>query len=216
MGKIFWLDPELEPHFPDTSLALDEPQGLLAAGGSLSVDWLISAYSRGIFPWFSEGEPILWWSPAPRCVLLPEQLHLSRSLEKLDRQKKYRVTENSAFETVITHCAKQRQDSGTWITPDMINAYCDLKEAGFAKSFECWNSNNELVGGLYGVSLGGVFFGESMFSFESNASKLCLKNLSQSGRYHLIDCQQETSHLKSMGATNIGQNEFETMLTQWI
>ncbi|MFT5505097.1 MAG: leucyl/phenylalanyl-tRNA--protein transferase [Gammaproteobacteria bacterium] len=215
MNKIFWLDPEFEPHFPDTSMALNEPPGLLAAGGALSVDWLISAYSKGIFPWFSEGEPILWWSPAPRCILLPEQFHLSRSLEKLDRQQKYLISESTDFGAVIRFCAKQRQDSGTWITSDMINAYCNLQKSGFAKSIECWNSNNELVGGLYGVSMGAVFFGESMFSLEPNTSKLCLKKLIQSGRYHLIDCQQETSHLKSLGASNIARDEFEAMLTEW-
>jgi leucyl/phenylalanyl-tRNA--protein transferase len=214
---IPWLDPNQPPSFPETSSALNEPNGLLAAGGALSVEWLLAAYSHGIFPWFSDDEPIIWWTPAPRTILLPENFHLSKSLRKLIRQQTYRITLNHAFSSVIQHCAETREDqAGTWIVDPMINAYLAMHQAGHAHSIECWNADDELVGGLYGISLGGVFFGESMFSRVSNASKLCLHHLIHSGDYVLIDCQMATSHLMSLGAVEVERQEFEAMLERFV
>jgi leucyl/phenylalanyl-tRNA--protein transferase len=213
---ISWLDPDAAPHFPDTRSALMEPRGLLAAGGRLSVDWLVVAYRQGIFPWFGDNEPILWWSPAPRTVLFPETFHESKSLRKLARQNRYRIGIDEDFDAVIRACAEDRQgQSGTWINEQMIAAYGDLHRAGFAHSVEC-REDNRLVGGLYGVALGRVFFGESMFSRQSNASKLCLRHLVQSGDYRMIDCQLSTEHLKSLGAAEIDRDAFEAALNRWV
>jgi leucyl/phenylalanyl-tRNA--protein transferase len=213
---IHWLDPDKPPYFPDTSEALQEPRGLLAAGGKLSLEWLLVAYRQGIFPWFSANEPILWWSPAPRTVLLPENFHLSKSLNKLSRQNRYRLSQNQAFEKVIRECAAPRDDyPGTWIVKDMIEAYIEMHRAGFANSIECWDANDQLVGGLYGITLGKVFFGESMFSKAANTSKLCLKFLLESGIYELIDCQLATEHLTSLGTIEMNREEFESMLDQY-
>lgn len=213
---IPWLDPSQAPYFPETSLALNEPNGLLAAGGSLSVEWLITAYRQGIFPWFSDNEPILWWTPAPRTILLPENFHLSKSMRKLIRQQTYRITQNQAFPSVIRHCARTREDqAGTWIVDPMINAYITMHHAGHAHSIECWDVDDQLVGGLYGISLGRVFFGESMFSDVSNASKLCLHHLTNSDNYDLIDCQMATSHLMSLGAIEVDRDQFEAMLNRF-
>ena len=212
-----WLDPVNPPYFPDTDTALDEPRGLLAAGGKLTTDWLLVAYRQGIFPWFSHREPILWWSPAPRTVIFAESFHSSRSLNKLSRKNRYRITRNQAFEAVINQCAAPRTNQpGTWIIEEMVDAYIAMHEAGFAHSIECWNSSNKLVGGLYGISLGKVFFGESMFSLEANTSKLCLKDLLESGSYHFIDCQLPTDHLTLLGATDISRDEFEQLLDQLV
>jgi leucyl/phenylalanyl-tRNA--protein transferase len=211
------LDPNQPPSFPDTSSALNEPNGLLAAGGALSVEWLLEAYRHGIFPWFGDDEPILWWTPAPRTILLPENFYLSKSLRKLIRQQTYRITLNHAFSSVIQYCAETREDqAGTWIVDPMINAYLAMHQAGHAHSIECWNADDELVGGLYGISLGGVFFGESMFSRVSNASKLCLHHLTHSDNYALIDCQMATSHLMSLGAIEVERELFEAMLNRFI
>ena len=210
---IPWLDPSNPPYFPDTASAVEEPNGLLAAGGNLNVEWLLVAYRQGIFPWFSDNEPILWWSPAPRVVLLPENFHISKSLNKLSRQNRYRITRNQDFSSVIKQCAAPREDRpGTWIVQEMIDAYVAMHKAGFAHSWECWDQEDQLVGGLYGVSLGRVFFGESMFSVTDNTSKLCLKQLVESGAYDLIDCQLATDHLKSLGAIEINRDEFESLL----
>ena len=212
---IPWLDPGAAPHFPDTRSVLAEPAGLLAAGGSLDVDWLLVAYRQGIFPWFNENEPILWWSPAPRTVLYPERFYQSKSLQKLARQQRYQVTEDQDFRAVIEACAGEREgQQGTWINTQMIEAYVDMHEAGFAHSIEC-HRDGELVGGLYGIALGKVFFGESMFSLEPNTSKLCLKYLVDSGRYEMIDCQLPTGHLRSLGAIEISRKEFENALNRW-
>jgi leucyl/phenylalanyl-tRNA--protein transferase len=212
---IPWLDPDQPPHFPDTTQAMDEPRGLLAAGGKLSTDWLLVAYRQGIFPWFSENEPILWWSPAPRTVLLPENFHSSKSLTKLSRQNRYRITQNQAFETVIRECAAPRDDQpGTWIIEAMVNAYIEMHRAGLASSIECWDSDDQLVGGLYGITLGSVFFGESMFSQVANASKLCLKYVIDSDTYEMIDCQLPTHHLSSLGAIQINRTDFESLLNK--
>lgn len=212
---IPWLQPEKSPHFPDTTSVLSEPPGLLAAGGSLDVEWLLVAYRQGIFPWFSDNEPILWWSPAPRSVLYPQKFHQSKSLLKLARQQRYEITEDQDFEAVIEACAGDRcGQSGTWITSQMIDAYIDMFTAGFAHSIEC-RDQGKLVGGLYGIALGRVFFGESMFSHAPNTSKLCLKYLVDSGRFEMIDCQMPTPHLVSLGAIEISREEFESALDRW-
>jgi len=212
---ISWIEPTLKPQFPETSTALEEPAGLLAAGGRLDVDWLLLAYSRGIFPWFNEGEPILWWSPAPRTVLYPSEFHCSRSLRKLVRQQRFRVGENNDFSAVIHACAEKRSSQqGTWINPQMVEAYIRMHRAGFARSIECYDED-ELVGGLYGIALGKVFFGESMFSRSANASKLCLHYLVERGCFEMIDCQLPTGHLHSLGAREIDRAEFEAALARW-
>ncbi|WP_305856160.1 leucyl/phenylalanyl-tRNA--protein transferase [Balneatrix alpica] len=209
-----WLDHRL--WFPPTATALDEPNGLLAAGGDLSPERLLLAYRRGIFPWFDEDSPILWWSPAPRCVLLPESLHVSRSMAKQLRRAEYEVSLNRAFSQVIAACASTPREgqSGTWIQPSMIAAYQRLHELGWAHSVEVWH-NQQLVGGLYGLAIGAAFFGESMFSLRSNASKTALiiwtRQLQQWG-CQLIDCQMRTDHLLSLGAQQFSRREFECLL----
>lgn len=212
---ISWLEPTAVPHFPQTASALSEPRGLLAAGGRLNVEWLLVAYRQGIFPWFSDNEPILWWSPAPRTVLYPADFYQSKSLQKLARRQCYRITENESFDGVIEACAAERDgQQGTWINAQMIAAYTEMHRAGFARSIEC-RRGDELVGGLYGIGLGRVFFGESMFSREPNTSKLCLRHLVESGRYEMIDCQLSTRHLESLGAAEISRDEFEAALDRW-
>ena len=213
---IPWLEPTAEPYFPDTASVLAEPAGLLAAGGTLDVEWLLVAYRQGIFPWFSENEPILWWCPAPRTVLYPRRFYQSKSLQKLARQQRYQITEDQDFEAVIEACAADREgQNGTWINSQMIDAYIEMHQAGFAHSIEC-RHQDELVGGLYGIALGRVFFGESMFSRAAYASKLCLKHLVDSGNYEMIDCQLPTGHLHSLGAIEISRDEFEAALNRWI
>tara|TARA_B110000037_G_scaffold142525_1_gene161322 strand:+ start:4790 stop:5485 length:696 start_codon:yes stop_codon:yes gene_type:complete len=201
--------------FPDISLALADPNGLLAAGGGLSPNRLLEAYSRGIFPWFEEGQPVLWWSPDPRMVLFPEDLRVSKSLRKTLNKSLYTVTLDEAFAEVIDCCAQPRGDSpGTWITDEMQTAYTQLFEAGHAHSVEVWREG-DLVGGLYGVALGQLFFGESMFSFESNASKIGLVKLVkqlQEWNYKLIDCQVSSEHLESLGAIEISREQFRLQL----
>lgn len=211
---IPWLDPNDSPHFPKTLQALTEPNGLLAAGGALSPNWLLSAYSQGIFPWFSKDEPILWWSPAPRTVFFPQQIHISRSLKKKMRKIAYQVKVDTNFKTVIERCAEPRDGQGTWITEQMQAAYLELHQAGHAHSWEFY-VDGELLGGLYGVAIGQVFFGESMFSRFSDASKITLVHLCQSGLYQLIDCQLPTDHLASLGASSLDRQEFENLLTRY-
>lgn len=206
-----WLD-NLHPEFPSVDQALTKPDGLLCAGGNLSVSTLTSAYPQGIFPWFSEGQPILWWSPDPRMVLTPDTLLVSKSLRKLIRQQKnsdrFCVTVDSNFPAVIKACAEARNISeGTWITDDMQSAYIDLHRAGFAHSIEVWSEDN-LAGGLYGIAIGRVFFGESMFSRQSNTSKLALVALLRSMLFDLVDCQVHTNHLASLGAHLIKRSAF--------
>jgi leucyl/phenylalanyl-tRNA--protein transferase len=205
---IYWLDDD-PALFPHPSQALTEPNGLLAAGGDLSPQRLLNAYSLGIFPWYNEDEPILWWSPSPRCVIRPSEFTPSKSLAKLIRKNKFEVTLDSDFEQVITHCATARTE-GTWINQDMINAYCRLHELGFAHSIEC-RLNGDLVGGLYGIALGGTFFGESMFSTVSNSSKIAFSFLCEKlthWGFTLIDCQVHSDHLESLGAYEIPQESF--------
>ncbi|MDH3326003.1 MAG: leucyl/phenylalanyl-tRNA--protein transferase [Gammaproteobacteria bacterium] len=201
--------------FPDVESAMDEPNGLLAVGGDLSVTRLLMAYENGIFPWFSQDQPILWWSPDPRMVLFPENFHIPRSLKKTIRQNKFQLTFNTRFEQVMRACAQPRPTQPeTWITDTMLRAYVKLHHEGFAHSFESWNNGN-LVGGLYGVAIGKVFFGESMFSFETDASKIAfahaVKLLTDWG-YELIDCQVASEHLAKFGASNISRKEFIQLL----
>ena len=214
--------------FPPVSRALRSPNGLLAAGGDLSASRLLDAYRNGIFPWFSPGEPILWWSPDPRMVLIPAEFRISRSLAKLLRNSAYEVRTDTAFEAVMRACAapRDRHHGGTWIGEDMIAAYCALHQLGYAHSVEVW-MEDKLVGGLYGVSIGRMFYGESMFSRVSNASKIALAHLArqlerwQFGpstgplrqaqdrlRTGMIDCQMKTPHLASLGAREIPRSEF--------
>lgn len=204
--------------FPPVASALPEPNGLLAAGGDLSPKRLLDAYSRGIFPWFNEGEPILWWSPNPRMVLFPAELRISRSLRKTLNRHAFEVRADTAFRQVMEGCAAPRRgQGGTWITPAMIRAYTQLHELGFAHSVETW-VEGRLTGGLYGVALGKVFFGESMFSRQSDASKIALAHLvRQLSRWgvKMIDCQMKTSHLASLGAREIPREEFIRKLEQW-
>jgi len=196
--------------FPSPYLASKE--GLLAIGGDLSLNRLLLAYSNGIFPWYSEGEPILWWSPDPRLVLYPAELKVSRSLKKIIKQNAFEITMDRAFEEVITECARVRLENGegTWIVADMIQAFCRLHESGLAHSVEVWQ-DNRLAGGLYGMSLGGCFFGESMFTRITNASKVALvalvKHLRPLG-FALIDCQITTAHLTRFGAREISRSRY--------
>jgi len=203
--------------FPALERALREPNGLLAAGGDLSAERLIAAYRHGCFPWFSEGQPLLWWSPDPRTVLFPEEFHLSRSLAKLLRQQRYRVTFDQDFAAVIEGCASPRDYAdGTWITDSMRVAYLELHRRGLAHSVEVWDGE-QLVGGLYGLAMGQLFFGESMFSRADNASKIGFATLVSKLRdwgFVLIDCQMPTRHLHSFGARPIARAEFARYLQQ--
>jgi leucyl/phenylalanyl-tRNA--protein transferase len=194
--------------FPELSEASEE--GILAIGGDLSVARLLLAYRSGIFPWFERDEPVLWWSPDPRFVLFPKQLKVSKSMRQVLRKNTFKVTVNTAFKAVITACAEAKRHGqiGTWITDNMHDAYTKLHELGYATSVEVWRENT-LVGGLYGIDLGnGIFSGESMFSKESNASKVGFITFVQNSSYRLIDCQVHTNHLQSLGAEDISRAEF--------
>lgn len=206
---IFRLDERLL--FPDPELA--EPDGLLAVGGDLSAKRLLLAYSHGIFPWYSDDEPILWYSPHERFVLYPDQLKISKSMRQILRSGKFRVTFDTCFERVIQNCsaAFRKDQDGTWITNEMVTAYTNLHLLGYAHSVEVWE-DDELVGGLYGIQAGRVFCGESMFSHVSNASKTALIHLCQTGKYDLIDCQVHTPHLESLGAGMISRAAYVQML----
>jgi len=214
MHTLTWLA-EDDYGFPDPTLALNDPNGLLAIGGDLVPERLLHAYQAGIFPWFENGQAPLWWSPDPRMVLFPEEIHCSRSLKKLLRKNPFSFTTDTAFEQVIIACAGSRlHSSGTWITAEMHEAYCQLHALGFAHSIEVWQQG-ELAGGLYGIAMGKVFFGESMFSHRNNASKLALvlmaRSLSQQG-FKLIDCQVSSAHLASLGAREISRASFQRYL----
>lgn len=214
----YWIDPtDDKAPFPDVELALREPDGLLAIGGGLSPKRLINAYTHGIFPWYSAGQPILWWSPDPRLVLYPAELRISRSLRKTLRRQSFDVTFDQAFAKVINACAEPRpSQDGTWITPEMNKAYCQLHEMGLAHSVEAWHQG-ELLGGLYGVAIGQVFFGESMFSRRTDASKVAFAHLVrhlENWNYRLIDCQVKSTHLVSLGAREIPRRQFTQLLTQ--
>ncbi len=227
---IPWLSPQ-HHQFPDVRQALDEPNGLLAAGGDLSPARLLAAYKQGIFPWFNPGDPILWWSPHPRTVVYPGRQHMSRSLYKTLRQGHYQVSFDSNFSDVMRACAAPRRaidtgaiategadeipaDSGTWINDTMIASYSRLHQLGYGHSVEVWRQG-ELVGGLYGLALGKVFFGESMFSRADNASKVGFAHLTQQlslWGFQLIDCQVASQHLFSLGAQEISRDEFQKIL----
>lgn len=213
---IPWLKPGDPPDaFPPVSKALREPDGLLCAGGDLSTLRLLEAYRRGIFPWYSAGQPILWWSPDPRAVLFPSEFKVSRSLAKTVRNRGFVLTFDRAFAEVMARCSDSGlRPEGTWISPDMVAAYQSLHDLGYAHSVETW-LDQRLVGGLYGVALGRVFFGESMFSLERDASKVALKRLADAclGRgVELIDCQVASAHLSSLGAREIPRREFVARL----
>jgi len=202
--------------FPTADQA--DSSGLLALGGDLSRERLLLAYRSGIFPWFSEGEPIQWWCPDPRFVLSPSNLKISKSMKQLIRKGTFTCTVNQAFEDVITKCASLRKEEGTWITDEMIDAYCELHHSGFAHSVETWDGK-ELVGGLYGIRMGKLFFGESMFSTRSNASKLAFIQYVQQLHHEgvvLIDCQVYTDHLASLGASFIPRNIFLKLVGEFL
>lgn len=212
MSRIPWIDPDdhISP-FPDVETALREPNGLVAIGGPLSPPRLERAYRCGIFPWFAEDQPVLWWSPDPRLVIYPRQLHTSRSLRKRLRQKSYRISTDQRFQAVIDACAAPRpEQQGTWITPEIRAAYFELHRRGIAHSVEVWH-NSALVGGLYGVSLGAAFFGESMFSRATDASKIALVWLAtqlDAWSFNFIDCQIPTPHLSALGGVEIPRRQF--------
>jgi leucyl/phenylalanyl-tRNA--protein transferase len=216
MKTITWLSPQDAPEwFPPLEQALDEPAGLLAAGGDLSPARLIAAYQRGIFPWYSAGQPVLWWAPDPRAVLVPGEVRCSRSLAKSIRNAGFETCADRAFDRVIEECAAPRPHSrGTWITPEMQAAYLELHRRGLAHSVETWREGH-LVGGLYGVRLGGVFFGESMFSRERDASKVALAALVRACPRNgivVIDCQLASRHLASLGSRSIPRRDFLALL----
>ena len=209
-GRVACIDDDCD--FPLLNQALSEPNGLIAIGGDLSLPRLLNAYQHGIFPWFSEGEPILWWSPNPRMVLFPDALKISNSLKKTLKNKPFDVRFNTAFRQVISACSHTPRPGqpGTWITQDIIEAYCTLHNAGYAISAECWQ-NNTLVGGCYGVKIGKMFYGESMFHLVTDASKVAFVHLVQklkSEGVGLIDCQMKTAHLARFGAKEISRDDF--------
>ena len=214
---IPWLTSDLS--FPPPELALFEPNGLLALGGDLSCKRLIQAYSKGIFPWFNEDEPILWWSPDPRMVLFPAELKITRSLRKVLQKHNYQVFADRSFDQVIAGCAApRRKQRGTWINPGMSKAYRELHRMGYAHSVETW-IDGKLAGGLYGVALGRAFFGESMFSRTTDASKIAFVHLVKQlarWRFGIIDCQMKTAHLASFGAREIKRTQFTRLIEELI
>ena len=215
-GRVAWIAPTDPPEaFPDISNAMQEPDGLLAAGGDLSAERLLYAYRKGIFPWFDEGQPVLWWSPDPRCVLVPSEYHVSRRLKREMASSDFKLTFNTAFAEVIEACAgPRRSEQGTWITPEMMRAYIALHDAGWAHSIEI-RDGRDLVGGVYGIAIGRVFFGESMFSGRDNASKMAMLGLCHLLAEHefaLIDCQVVSGHLMTLGAKTIPRRNFREIL----
>ncbi|MGA9854479.1 MAG: leucyl/phenylalanyl-tRNA--protein transferase [Gammaproteobacteria bacterium] len=218
---IVWINPGSPPEdFPDIKHALRDPNGLLAAGGDLSPERLLYAYRHGIFPWYSEDQPILWWSPDPRTVLFPDQMHISRSLRRELRKGEFIASFDTAFTEVMVGCAENRPDQpegGTWITSAIRDAYTELHRLGYAHSLEIL-LDDELAGGLYGIALGGVFFGESMFSRRANASKIalaCLAKQLNAWGFGLIDCQVTTGHLMRLGSVSIPRMEFISLLSRY-
>lgn len=215
--ELVYLDPYAKDEaFPPPEMAWEEPNGLIAIGGDLSPTRLINAYKSGIFPWYNEGEPIYWWNPDPRSVLFPETIRITRSLRKSIRNKSYKIVFDRNFKAVIEACAAPRTySSGTWISEEMQQAYCRLHELGVAHSVEVYNAADHLVGGLYGVSSGGVFSGESMFSTERDTSKIAFVALAwyaQQQGMSVIDCQIENPHLLSLGAVNIPRKDYLKIL----
>ena len=217
-NRIAWLSPaDSADAFPPVERALRDPDGLLAAGGDLSSDRLLYAYRHGIFPWYEDGQPILWWSPDPRCILRPDSMHVSRRLRRAIRQSDATVHVNTAFAEVMRACAAPREGQpGTWITPEMMAAYEQLHQSGWAHSIEI-RHDGQLVGGLYGVAIGRAFFGESMFSRHSNASKFALLALCRGlhdPAFEVIDCQVVSPHLTSLGAELVERRRFAGMLDE--
>lgn len=213
---IPWIRPASAPLFPPVSQALREPDGLLAIGGDLSASRLLAAYAHGIFPWYGDDEPILWWSPDPRCVFSTDTIHISRSLRKLMRHVPWTITFDRAFRRIMLDCAAPRegQQGGTWIVDDMVDAYCRLQRNGHAHSIEVWDGE-ALVGGLYGIAIGRIFCGESMFSAVSGGSKValtCMRMLLQRWGFPLLDAQVGNPHLFHMGAINMSRSGFATQL----
>ena len=212
-----WLDPK-DPHypFPSPDDALDSPEGLVAAGGDLSPTRLLRAYREGIFPWYEEDQPILWWSPNPRGILFPKKFIAHKSLLRTLRRKDWKITYDQAFRHVMTACAEPRSYTrGTWITKEMINAYCHLHQLSHAHSFEVWDEVGKLIGGIYGIAIGSIFFGESMFSRETDASEIALLYLSaylDHWGYHLLDTQLPSDHLEFLGGEYIPRKEYLTHL----
>jgi leucyl/phenylalanyl-tRNA--protein transferase len=214
-GSIVFLNPGDPPEsFPDLIRGTTEPDGLVAVGGDLTPARLLAAYGRGIFPWYEEGQPVLWWSPDPRAVLLPERIHISRTLRRTLMGKRFQVSVDLAFGAVINACADTRAATGTWITPEMRSAYLALHNLGYAHSIEVWQGS-DLAGGLYGIALGDVFFGESMFSQVTDASKAALVKLvrlAEDQGITLIDCQVATHHLATLGSQLMPRDEFLGLL----
>jgi leucyl/phenylalanyl-tRNA---protein transferase len=217
-GRVICIDGKCD--FPPLEDALAEPNGLIAIGGKLTTNRLLDAYRRGIFPWFSAGEPIMWWSPDPRMVLFPNELVISRSLKKTLKKNTFETRLNTAFEVVIRKCSHTLRpgQNGTWITPEIISAYTELNQQGFAISSECWQEN-QLVGGCYGVMIGKMFYGESMFHTEANASKVAFVNLVEHLKKQgvfMIDCQMKTPLLSSFGGREISRKEFAEQLAKLV
>lgn len=212
---IAWIEPGSDTPFPPSSNALHDPNGLLAAGGDFSPQRLLMAYSHGIFPWYDETQPILWWTPDPRMVLVPNRLHISRRLARAIRNSPYRVSADTAFLQVMHECAAPRANQhGTWITPELTAGFEQMHELGYAHSVEIWDQQS-LIGGIYGLAIGGVFFGESMFSGRTNGSKFALYHLCQHLHAHgfaLIDCQVSSPHLETLGCEEISRASFEEQL----
>jgi leucyl/phenylalanyl-tRNA---protein transferase len=215
---IPWLE-DNDYRFPDVSTALTEPDGLLAASERLTPELVINAYEHGIFPWYSAGQPVLWWSPNPRCVLHPQKFHVSRSFKRTLNNSPFQIKTDTAFREVMLACAEPRADkqgtgnSGTWITGTMLAVYCQLYEAGHAHSIECWH-DDKLVGGMYGLIMGDIFFGESMFSRMENASKVAMHYLCTRIQPHLIDAQVYSEHLHTLGAEVIDRSDFARLIKE--
>ncbi|MFC1589416.1 leucyl/phenylalanyl-tRNA--protein transferase [Pseudomonadota bacterium] len=210
-----YLPENFSGSFPSVQFALTDPDGLLAVGGNLKPETLLEAYRHGIFPWYSDDQPIIWWSPNPRCILYPHKLKISRSLKKMLNKKIYEIRMDTAFREVMRACAAPRKDdAGTWIDNDMLEAYSKLHELGYAHSIECWR-DDELVGGLYGVKIGNVFFGESMFSKQTDASKVALEYLCNTIKPKLIDVQVHSEHMESLGAELIDRDKFIEMVNSY-
>jgi len=212
MSQILWLE-DTNFTFPDVNTAFDEPDGLLAASERLTPGLVIDAYKKGIFPWYSADQPVLWWSPNPRCVLYPEKFHISRSFRRTLNSKPFKIKTNTAFREVMLACAAPRtepgktEEAGTWITQAMLDVYCQLHETGVAHSIECW-FNDKLVGGMYGLLLGDIFFGESMFSNKKDASKVAMFHLCTEIKPFLVDAQVHSRHLETLGAEVIDRQDF--------
>lgn len=207
MSQIIWLE-DNNFKFPDVSTAFTEPDGLLAASELLTPALVIDAYKQGIFPWYSDGQPVLWWSPDPRCVIYPERFHISRSFKRTLNNNPFEIKTNTAFKDVMLACAKPRtDDTGTWITQKMLDVYCQLHDSGIAHSVECWH-DGELAGGMYGLVLGDIYFGESMFSNMKDASKVAMHHICNTIKPSMIDAQVYSAHLASLGAETIDRGDF--------